>query len=322
MKMLKLAWSCALLAISAAAQAQPVNLKRIGVIHAGGPYEAVLEGMRAGLKHGGLAEGKHFVLHIRNTKGDLRGVGDAARQLASERVDLLFTITTSVSAAAKKATTDIPIVFYAGNDPVRAELVDSLAKPGGRVTGVQHRSTEVAPKRLELLRQVLPKARRVVMFYLADNRSAQNTIALSRGVAAKLGLELIERPVGSTDELVAAVQALRPGEVDAYISSGDAMQTSAAPLILPLARARKLPVIVQDLNMVEAGALMAYGGNYFDVGVRSANHVQRILAGARPQDIPVEIYDKVQLGLNLRVAKELGITIPQPVILRADQVVR
>jgi putative tryptophan/tyrosine transport system substrate-binding protein len=127
--------------------------------------------------------------------------------------------------------------------------------------------------------------------------------------------------VKSVDELLAAMRALRPGEVDVFVTSGDAAQTAAMPQVLPLARERKLPVAMQDLNLVQAGALMAYGANYLDVGRSAAKPIQRILAGAKPQDIPVEIYDKVQLALNLRVAKELGLTIPQAVILRADHVI-
>src|SRR2546423_12562027 len=154
--MYKLALLCGSLACALTSQpahAQPVKLQRIGVIHPGGSYEAVLDGMRAGLKDAGLADGKHFILHVRNIKGSLREAEDGAKQLVAERVDLLFTITTSVSVAAKTATRDIPIVFYAGNDPVRLGLVESFAKPGGRVTGVHHLSTDLMPKRLEALRR-------------------------------------------------------------------------------------------------------------------------------------------------------------------------
>ena len=302
--------------------AQPAGkVQRIGVIHLGGAYEAVLQGMRIGMKDAGLTEGKHFVLHIRDTRGSLRDVENSAKQLVNERVDLLFTITTSATLATKKATRDIPIVFYAGNDPVRAGLVQSFAQPGDRLTGVHHRSTDLTAKRLEAVRRVLPKARRIVMFFNPDLGSARDGMTFARGVAPKLGFEIVERPVKSAEELLAGVRALRAGEVDVFVTSGDAIQTSAMPQVLPLARERNLPVVMQDLNLVQSGALMAYGANYLDVGRSAAKPIQRILAGAKPQDIPVEIYDKVQLALNLRVARELGLTIPQPVILRADQVI-
>ena len=312
----------AALMLPLAALAQPGGkVHRIGVIHLGGAYEAVLQGMRAGMKEAGLTEGKQFILHVRNTRGSLRDVESSAKQLVDERVDLLFTITTSATVAAKKATRDIPIVFYAGNDPVRVGLVKSFAQPGERLTGVHHRATDLTAKRLEAVRRVLPKARRVVMFFNPDVGSARDGLVFARDVAPKLGFEIVERPVKSAEELLAGMRALRAGEVDVFVTSGDAIQTSTMPQVLPLARERNLPVVMQDLNLVQSGALMAYGANYLDVGRSAAKPIQRILAGAKPQDIPVEIYDKVQLALNLRVAKELGLTIPQPVILRADQVI-
>lgn len=313
---------CCLL-LTSFAHAQPVaKIQRIGVIHEGGPYEAVLQGMLAGLTDAGLVEGKHFLLHVRDTKGSLRDVEGAAKQLISERVDLLFTVTTSVTIAAKKATRDIPIIFYAGSDPVRFGLVKSYGKPGDRLTGVHQPSFDLVPKRLEILKQILPHARRVISFYNPDNALATKSLAEARDAAARLGLEIVERPVRSVEDVVAGVRGLRAGDVDAYFQVNDATVFSATPRIVDLARERKLPLMVNDLNTLQAGVLAAYGVNYFEVGRFAAKHVQRVLSGAKPQDLPVEIYDKVQLGLNLRVARELGITVPQPLILRADHVIR
>src|SRR5437868_6191434 len=183
-----------LAALAAEAQSGP-KLHRIGVIYAGGPYEAVLQGMRAGLVESGLAEGKHFVLHVRDTKG----------------------------------------------------------------------------------------RRRVIVFYDPDNSTARDSMALAREAAAKLRIELVERRVASVEEVIAGVRALQPGEVDAYFLVGDAMVTSATPAVMDLARERRLPLIVQDLKLVEAGALAAYGADYFDVGRMAAKHVRLVLAGTRPQ---------------------------------------
>jgi ABC-type uncharacterized transport system substrate-binding protein len=303
--------------------AQPATkLHRIGVIYEGGPWEAVVRGMVAGLKESGLVEGKNFVLHLRNTKGSLRDVESAAKELVSERVDLLFTVATSVTVATKKATRDVPIVFFAGSDPVRFGLVESYNKPGDRLTGVVHPAADFLGKRLDIIKQILPNARRVITFHHVDSQIAIESLNLARGVAAKLGLELIGRPIHSTEEVVAGVRALRAGEVDAYTHGTDAMVISATPRIIDPARERKLPVIVDDVNAVHIGVLAGYGLNYFDLGHFAAKQVQRVLSGARPQDLPVMAYDNVQLSLNLHVARELGITVPQSVILRADQVIR
>jgi putative ABC transport system substrate-binding protein len=303
--------------------AQPATkLHRIGVIYEGGPWEAVVHGMVAGLKESGLVEGKNFVLHLRNTKGSLPDVEPAAKQLMAERVDLIFAVATSVTVATKKATRDVPIVFFAGSDPVRYGLVKSYNQPGDRLTGVVNPATDGFGKRLDILKQILPSARRVITFHHVDSQIAVASLTRARGIAAKLGLELIGLPIRSIEEVVAGVRALRVGEVDAYTHGTDAMVISATPRIIDPARERKLPVIVDDVNAVSIGVLAAYGVNYFDLGYFASKQVQRVLAGARPQDLPVQAYDKVQLGLNLRVARELGITVPQSVLLRADQIIR
>jgi putative ABC transport system substrate-binding protein len=218
----------------------------------------------------------------------------------------------------------VPIVFYAGNDPVRLGLVASFAKPGGRVTGVHYLSTGLVPKRLEVLHRALPRAHRVVVFYDQRDPTATTTesVKLARQAAGKLGIHLVERHMSSGDDLVAQVRALRPGEMDALMPVGDSLVTSALLSVIDVARERKLPVVAHELNLVERGALAAYGANYFEIGRALAKPVRQVLAGTRPGDIPVEIYDQIQLALNLRVAKELGITIPESLILRADQVIR
>jgi len=151
---------------------QSGKVYRVGVIHQGGSYGAVIQGLREGLGELGFEERKHFVLDVRNTKGNLRDVEEAARDLVRARVDLLYTVPTSVSLAAKRATEDVPIVFCAGTDPVGLGLVESLAKPGGRLTGIHFLSTDLTAKRLEVLKELLPKARRIVTFYDPANPSS------------------------------------------------------------------------------------------------------------------------------------------------------
>ena len=321
----KLAWVSAALACLAMqpAHAQSAKLQRIGVIHGGGYSQGFFDGLRAGLKEFGLAEGKHFVFHVRDMRGTSRDVEAAAKELEGEQIDLLVTFTTSVTVRAKRATRNVPIVFYAGSDPVRMGLVKSFADPGDRLTGVHNLSTALVPKRVEVLRRVLPKARRVVAFY--DNEPEKGTgesVKLARESASKLGMELMERRFGSRGELMAQVAALRPGDADALLTVGDPLVTNALVPIIRLARDRKLPVIAHELHVVESGALAAYGADYFDLGRAVAKPARQVLAGTPPRNIPVEIYDRVQLALNLRIAKELGITVPDAVILRADKVIR
>lgn len=308
------------LAMSLGADAQPRKVYRVGVIHAGGPYYEVVEGLRDGLKELGFEDGKQFVLDIRGTKGDLNAVEQAARSLEREKVDLIYTLPTSVTAAAKRATAHTPIVFCAGTDPVALGLVESFAKPGGRLTGIHFLTTDLTAKRLEILKEILPKLRRVVTFYDPNNRSTMEAIKSAREAARILKVELMERQVTSVEALRAGLQALKPGEADAYFWVSGVMVTSQAQLIIDAARTKRLPTMFQDGSLVAKGALASYGVNYHEVGRLSAKHVQRILTGTNPKDLPVENMDRLELVLNLRTARELGITIPQVLLLRADQV--
>ena len=306
----------------AAVAQRVVKVYRVGVIHQGGPYGAVIQGLRDGLGELGFEERKHFVLDIRDTRGDLRAVEEAARDLVRARVDLLYTVGTSVSLAAKRTTVDIPMVFCAGTDPVGLGLVESLAKPGGRLTGIHFLSTDLTAKRLEVLKELLPKARRIVTFYDPNNHpSARESSALARDAARHLGIELLERRVSSVEELLVGLRALRPGEADAFLPVSDAMVLSQTPALVDVMKPKRLPTMIADLNLVAAGALAGYGVNYYEVGHLSAKHVMRVLAGTNPRDLPVESVDRVQLVLNLRVARELGLTIPQSVLVRADHVI-
>jgi putative ABC transport system substrate-binding protein len=163
-----------LLAAPLAAEAQQARLYRIGVILQGGPYSAAIDGLRDGLRELGLDEGKQFVLHVRDTKGDLKSVPAAARSLEEQKVDLIYALGTSVTLAAKRATKSVPIVFYAGTDPVAVGLVESLRKPGGRLTGIHGQYANLTAKRLELLKEMIPRLRRVVTFYSPDNPAARS----------------------------------------------------------------------------------------------------------------------------------------------------
>ena len=197
----------------------------------------------------------------------------------------------------------------------------SLAKPGGRLTGIHFLSTDLTAKRLEVLKELLPKARRIVTFYDPNNPSARESSALARDAARHLGIELLERRVSSVEELLVGLRALRPGEADAFLPVSDAMVLSQTPALVDVMKPKRLPTMIADLNLVAAGALAGYGVNYYEVGHLSAKHVMRVLAGTNPRDLPVESVDRVQLVLNLRVARELGLTIPQSVLVRADHVI-
>ena len=212
-------------------------------------------------------------------------------------------------------------MFYAGADPVAVGLVESFRKPGGRLTGIHGQFSDLTAKRLELLKEMIPRLRRVVTFYSPDNAAARQSVTMARAAARQLKVELIERPVASVEELRAGLRALRPGEADAFFFVSDAMVNSQEELILDTARAKRLPTMLPYQGSVAKGALASYGESYYAPGRLAAKHVQRVLLGADPGDLPVEQLDRPHFVINLKTAKALGLTIPQSVLARADEVI-
>ena len=309
----------ALPAAPLAVQAQQARVYRVGVVHLGGPYSAAVDGLRDGLKELGLEEGKQLILHVRDVKSDPKSVEAAARSLEREKVDLIFSVTTSITVAVKRATQSVPIVFYAGTDPVDVGLVKSFGKPGGRLTGVHSRFTPLMAKRLELLKEMIPALRQVVLFYNPDSPIIKQQSKIARDAARQLKVQLVEQPVSSVDELRARLDALKPGEADA-LTYTDAMVVSQEDMIIDVATKKKLPIIVGQRTSVAKGALASYGVSYYTNGRLAAKHVQRVLLGADPAALPLEQVDRLHLVINLRTAKALGLTIPPSVLIRADEV--
>jgi putative ABC transport system substrate-binding protein len=282
----------------------------------------MVDGLRAGLKQLGLEEGKQFNLVIRNWQGNAKVAAEAARNFEQEKVNLIYATSTNSAIAARRATADIPIVFCAGADPVALGLVDGFAKPGGRLTGVFYRDADLTAKRLEMLKEIVPKLRRVVTFYDPRTPTAIETSKLAREAAREMGIQFVERHVASVDELQAGLRTLKVGEVDAYFAVADPMVTNQSQLIIDTARAKRLPTMFVQQSSVIKGSLASYSVNFHEVGRVSAKYVQRILTGVKPRELPVEGIDKIALVINLKTAKEIGLTVPPNVLVRADRVIR
>ena len=309
------------LAVVPAAHAQPRKPYRVGVIHEGGAYFDAVEGLKDGLKELGLQPGKDVVLEIRDLQGNPGAVGDAARSLEQSKVDVLYCLSSSVTIAAKAATKDIPIVFAIGADAVADGLVTSLARPGGRLTGVSRLSSDFTAKRLEILKEIIPKLHRVATFYSPSNSVAVRAAKMAQEAGRQLKVEIEEQPVGSVAELRQAMSKLDPKHVEAFVYVSDAMVTSQSKFIIDTANAKKLATMFSDPEIVTQGALVGYGVNRYDEGKLSAKYVQRVLTGTSPRELPVESFSRFELGINLQTARKLGITIPQAVLFRADKVV-
>jgi ABC-type uncharacterized transport system substrate-binding protein len=304
-----------------AASAQEFKGPTVGVILQGGPWYAVLDGLRDGLKQLSFVEGKQFVLDIRDTQGDLKAVEGAANTLERRKVNLIYTVATSVSLAAKRATQNIPVVFVTGTDPTAVQLVETIPRPGGRLSGVYFPATEITGKRLELLREIVPNLRRVVTFYNPSNRSAITASNEARRAAQQLGLELIERHVTSIAELDNALQLFNSNEADAYLGISDAMVDSHIQAVIDMGNVKRLPTMVTEPSEVAKGGLAAYSADFTEVGRVSARYVRKILAGANPADLAVEQVNKLLFSINLKTAKHIGLTIPESILIRADKIV-
>ncbi|HEU4340535.1 MAG TPA: ABC transporter substrate-binding protein [Candidatus Binatia bacterium] len=310
------------LGVAAIADAQQAKVYRVGVIHQGGPYRAVVDGLRDGLRQLGYQEGKQILLEIRDTKSDLKLVEEAARIFERERVNLIYAVTTSVTTVVKNVTSHIPIVFAVGSDPVGSGLVQSLVRPGGRLTGVEYSTTDLTGKRLEILKEILPKLRRALTVYNPGNRMAMDAAALARQAGQHLGVQLVERHATSVEELRQRLGDLKAREVDAYFYTTDAMVTSQAQLVIDMTTSKRLPTMFSEQNLVTLGGLASYGQNFHEIGRLSAKYVQKVMTGAPPQDLRVERLDKFELVMNLKTAKQIGLTIPPDLLARADKVIR
>ena len=280
---------------SSSASAQQAKVYRIGVLLPGEAWYEIIAGLRDGLTQLGLHEGKNFSLLMRDWTGDAKTAEETARAFERERVDLVYTTSTNSTIAAKRSTTSLPIVFCAGTDPVALGLVNSFAKPGGRLSGVYNH-----PRRL----------------------TAIESSKLGREAARKMGIQLIERHVTSDEELQNNVRTLKDGEADAYLAVSDPIASNQSQVIIEAAITKRLPTMFDFRLHVTKGGLSTYTVSLHEVGRLSAKYVQRVLAGMKPSELPVQGVDKIELVLNLKTAKQIGLIIPPNVLARADRVIK
>jgi putative tryptophan/tyrosine transport system substrate-binding protein len=303
------------------ARSQQTTAKRIGVVQQGGPYYAGVEGLREGLKAAGLDDGKQIVLVLHDAKGDPASAEAAARALEADGVALIVAFTTIVARAAKAGTAHVPIVFAAGSDPVAFGLVDAIAKPGGRLSGVHFITTELTGKRIGLLREMLPGLHRIVTFYNPDNPVAKSAMEEARSATQLLGVDLVDQQVTSLADIRERLALLGEAKADAYFFVSDGLVNSHGVLILEAANAVRMPTMAYELDLVARGALVGYGFNYREIGRLAAKYVARVLSGTHPSDLPIEAISRPALAINLRTARALGLTIPPTLLARADEVI-
>jgi len=293
---------------------------RVGVLNeAWAADHPTVEGLKAGLKERGLEEGRDVTFDIHFTKGDPSATKAAAAALVTAQCDLLFTSNEAATQAAKDATQKVPIVFSLVGDPVAVGLVTQLAHPGGNVTGVSNLTTELVPKRIETLQKLVPAVQRIWTIYYAGDPSSVAAARKAQEAGPRLKLRVVERPVRTAEELEWALKELRPGDA---LLPPDIATMDIPAVILEASLAARIPAVFPAALWVGHGGLVSYGPDYYAQGVQAARLVAKILRGARPQDLPVEGADKIDLAVNLKTASLLGLTVPRKVLLRADRLQR
>jgi putative ABC transport system substrate-binding protein len=304
-----------------AARAQQPAMPTIGLLGSSTPL-AMSQWVAAfvqRLRDLGWTEGRTVVIEYRWAEGRSSRAAEIAAEFVRLKVDVIVTYSTSPVLAAKQATSVIPIVFAAANDPVRANLVASLARPGGNVTGLSVQQTDVAGKKLELLREVVPGLRHLAIMANTGNPGVMLEMGEAQAAARTLGLEAITVEIRRAEDIAPGFDALK-GRAEALYVCTDPLVITNRARIHTLAMGARLPTIYNSREYVEAGGLMSYGPNFSDQWRRTAEIVDKILRGAKPGDIPVEQPTKFDLIVNLTTAKVLGLDVPPTLLARADEV--
>jgi putative ABC transport system substrate-binding protein len=314
------------LATPLAADAQQAGkMVRIGLLSyaasdSGG--DARWKAFREQLRELGYVEGQNVTFEFRWGDQQVGRLRSLAAELVSAKADILVTAGSEAALAARQATRSIPIVMATGADPVRLGVVASLARPGGNVTGMFSLSNELAGKRLEFLKQLIPRVSRVAFLHHSDNRASALTLREAQSAASPLGLVVQAVDVRGPKELDAAFVAMKRAHAEALMVSETTAFFAERRRIADLALMHRLPTSAQAKEYAEAGALFSYGTDYLDLFRRAAMYVDKILKGAKPGDLPIEQPTKFEFVVNLRTAKALGLTIAQSVLLRADEVIQ
>jgi putative tryptophan/tyrosine transport system substrate-binding protein len=317
---------CALLfalCVSAEAQ-QPTKVPRIGHIAAASlsAVAARTEAFRQGMRELGYVEGKNIVIEYRSAEGNPDRLPVLAAELVRLKVDVIVTGGPTATRAAKEATSTIPIVMTQDSDPIGTGFVTSLARPGGNITGLSTLAPELGGKRLELLKEIVPRLSRVAVFGSSTQPGNAQALREAELTAETFGVRLQHLDVLTSKDIETAFRAASKGRAEAVLVLGSPVLNSHRTQIADLAAKKRLSAIYDRREYVEAGGLMSYATSVSDLDRRAATYVDKILKGAKPGDLAVEQPKKFEFVINLKAAKQIGLTIPPNVLARADKVIR
>ena len=302
---------------------QPALPRRIGVLlGVFSPESKEAQAFRQGLRDAGYVEGRDVVVEWRTASGDYARLPEVVADLVQRQVDVIVSDSTIGTRALKRATPTIPIVMATVADPLGSGFVTSLAHPGGNVTGLSMMIPDFSAKRLQLLKEAIPRVTRVAVLWNPDTPFHPKVIEELKAAAPSLSIELKFVGVRTPEEIDPAFSAVSRAHAQALYVIEDVLFTTHRTTLLKLASKGRLPITYGDRVFADEGGLMSYGPNYGDMVRRSAGYVDKILKGAKPGDLPIEQPTKFEFVVNLKTAKSLGITIPQSILLQADEVIR
>ena len=309
---------------SSAEAQQPTRIPRIGFVSntTSSAVAARMEAFRQGLRELGYVEGKKIVIEYRHSEGKSDRLAGLVAELVRLKIDVLVTSGPSVTRAAKKTTSAIPIVFAQEGDPVGSGLVASLARPGGNITGLSTFSPELHGKRLEILKEVVPNLARVAVLGTSTVEGHALFLKEQEPAARALRLQLEYLDLLNSRDIEIAFRTASKGRVDAILLLSGPVLNAHVSKVVDLAAKSRLPAMYNFPEFVQAGGLMSYGVSNVDMARRAATYVDKILKGAKPADLPVEQPKKFEFVVNLKAAKQIGLTIPPNVLVRADRVIR
>ena len=294
---------------------------RVAVLTPGGAFSPALEGFREGVTQLGYQEGKNLTLIVEDAQGEVASLASRATKTVEAKPDVIFTVSTAPTAAAKQATTTIPIVFAFVADPLRSGFIASYASSQNNVTGITSYAGLLTGKRLEILQEIAPGIKRVLVLVAPQEKVAEMSFQFLTEAAPKFGIELIRHDVSSKEELEQKLKAVPRGAVDAIYYNPSNLVGAHLDLLVRKAKEDRMPLTVTDLSMVQQGALVSYGPDMRLLGTQAAKLVDKILKGAKPSEMPIQTPEQLALGINLSTAKAIGLDIPAGILERAERVV-
>jgi putative ABC transport system substrate-binding protein len=315
---------CAILcALCQSADAQsPGKVPRVGILFIGGRNQPHLDAFKQGLRERGYTDGKNIFLEYRYAEGMIDRLPSLAIELVQQKVDLIVATADVGGRAARQVTTTTPIVLTTGADPVQSGLANSLAKPGGNVTGLSVVEESLSGKRLDILREAFPKAARVGYLWNPGAVVAKPSFDQAKAVAQSLAFQLHSYEVRIQDDIEKAFAAMSKARPDALVVLLSPLITLNSKRIAELALGQRLPGVYPTNQFVEEGGLIAYGPRIGDMYRRAATYVDKILKGAKPGDLPIEQPTTFEFAINLKTERQIGVTVPPNVLARADRVIR